>query len=285
MQRQWLEIGAARRTFWLAPAPRPEAPLLVVLHGLGMTGQDMATFTGLARRGPDAGFAVVFPDGLDQRWNDGLRRPREKDLDDTGFITALIGRLAADGVARGGAVYLIGISGGASFAEHLARHALVESAGIVLAAGTATALSRESSPAPAAPAAMLLFEGTADPMVPYEGGEIGPPGLLGHFADRKRGEPRRVGVAVETVAADWAAVNGARAEPSVEQLTSAPGDPPVTRLSWRETGRPPVVLYRIEGGGHGWPGGPQHLPARLIGPVARQLDATGILLEMAQDER
>jgi hypothetical protein len=34
------------------------------------------------------------------------------------------------------------------------------------------------------------------------------------------------------------------------------------------------------GGGHGWPGGPQFLPARVIGPVPRHLDATGILLEM-----
>ena len=37
---------------------------------------------------------------------------------------------------------------------------------------------------------------------------------------------------------------------------------------------------RIEGGGHGWPGGPQYLPARVIGPIPRHLDATGILLEM-----
>jgi hypothetical protein len=43
-------------------------------------------------------------------------------------------------------------------------------------------------------------------------------------------------------------------------------------------------MHRIVGGGHTWPGGPQYAPARLVGPVARHLDATGILLEMAQDE-
>lgn len=36
----------------------------------------------------------------------------------------------------------------------------------------------------------------------------------------------------------------------------------------------------LEGGGHGWPGGPQYLPARVAGPIPRQLDATGILLDM-----
>jgi len=54
----------------------------------------------------------------------------------------------------------------------------------------------------------------------------------------------------------------------------------VTRLTWSAPGCPPVVLYRIEGGGHGWPGGPQFMPARFIGPIPRHLDATGILLEM-----
>ena len=41
---------------------------------------------------------------------------------------------------------------------------------------------------------------------------------------------------------------------------------------------PPVVVYRLEGGGHGWPGGPRYLPARVVGLIPRHLDATGILL-------
>ena len=56
----------------------------------------------------------------------------------------------------------------------------------------------------------------------------------------------------------------------------------MTRLAWSAPGCAPVVLYRIEGGGHGWPGGPQFLPARVIGPVPRHLDATGLLLEMVR---
>jgi polyhydroxybutyrate depolymerase len=54
----------------------------------------------------------------------------------------------------------------------------------------------------------------------------------------------------------------------------------VSLLTWAAPGCPPVALYRIEGGGHGWPGGPQYVPARIIGPIPRHLDATGILLDM-----
>jgi poly(3-hydroxybutyrate) depolymerase len=84
--------------------------------------------------------------------------------------------------------------------------------------------------------------------------------------------------------ADWAAGNGIGGpvfeRPAVSQRPAVAGDPPVTLLTWAAPGCLPVVLYRIEGGGHGWPGGPQFLPARAIGPISRYLDATGILLEM-----
>ena len=63
-----------------------------------------------------------------------------------------------------------------------------------------------------------------------------------------------------------------------------PSDLPVTKKAWTRPGCRPVTLYRIDGGGHGWPGGPQFMPARAIGPVAKHLDATGLLLDMAERE-
>jgi len=127
--------------------------------------------------------------------------------------------------------------------------------------------------------------GTGDRAVNYAGGPLAAPGRGGWILRRRaarhgdRPAERRT-VAVETVARDWAAGNGISGEPVAEQLPVVAGDPPVTRLTWSAPGCPPVVLYRIEGGGHGWPGGPQFMPARFIGPIPRHLDATGILLEM-----
>jgi poly(3-hydroxybutyrate) depolymerase len=119
----------------------------------------------------------------------------------------------------------------------------------------------------------------------HDGGPLRPPGVGGWMLRRRAARhgdlpSERRTVPVETVARDWAAGNGIGGDPVSERLASAPGDPPVTRLTWSAPGCPPVVLYRIEGGGHGWPGGPQFLPARVIGPIPRHLDATGILLEM-----
>ena len=61
------------------------------------------------------------------------------------------------------------------------------------------------------------------------------------------------------------------------------GDLAVTRLTWRGSAHA-VTLHRIEGGGHTWPGGPQYLPARIVGPVARGLDASAATIAVAAGE-
>jgi len=248
-----------------------------VLHGAGGQGPGTAALSGLDRRGPAAGFFTVFPDGVSRVWNDSRDAPRLRrraGVDDVAFLQMLVARLASEGRARGDRVYLAGISNGGLMSEHLARHALLPVAGIGLVAGPGTQTSRTAQPRPVRPAAVVMFSGTADPLVPYAGGPIG-------FGRRARGANGGRGVAVgaEAVAADWAAANGVPGAAVVERLAQPAGDLPVTRLSWRSGDHAPVALYRVEGGGHTWPGGGQYLPARMIGPVARALDATGVMLD------
>jgi polyhydroxybutyrate depolymerase len=273
-------VDGIERTYWLAaPAPRG-AQLLVVLHGTGIDGRVMATWTGLAERGPEAGFTTVFPDAVSEVWDDA-GRGRTDGVDDARFVRALVDCLAAPR----GAVVLEGLSNGAFFAERLARHGLVDCAGIALVVGTAREVSRRMAPRPRSAVPTLLIEGTADPLVPYSGGRAtGPMGWMARRRVRRLLiEPgAREVVAAEVVAADWAAANGGPTEPSSEPMPGAPGALPVERLRWAAPGRPAVELYRIIGGGHGWPGGPQYVPARLIGRIDGRLDATGIVLDFAR---
>jgi len=273
-------VDGVERTYWLAAPAPPGAPLLVVLHGMGIDGRLMATWTGLAARGPEAGFTTVFPDAVSEMWDD-VGHGRRDGVDDAGFVRALVDCLAAPA----GTVVLAGLSNGAFFAERLARQGLVDAAGIALVAGTAREASRRTAPRPRRGAAALLIEGTADPLVPYRGGRgAGPMGWMARRrARRLLIEPGgREAVAAEVVAADWAAANGCPSEPSVEPAPGAPGGLPVELLRWTAPGQPPVELYRIAGGGHGWPGGPQYAPARLVGRIDDRLDATGIVLDFAR---
>jgi polyhydroxybutyrate depolymerase len=276
-----LDVAGVRRGYWLARGPGGlSGTLLVVLHGSGTSGKDVAAiFTGLARRGPAAGVTTAFPDGWRGVWHIARPPKGEPALDDAAFLEALVGHLS------GTSVFLAGSSNGAGFAEHVARHGLLPLAGLFLVGGTIREFSRQARPVPRQRTAVTIMAGTGDRAVNYYGGPLRAPGVSGWILQRRAARhgdlPSERWVApVEAVARDWAAGNGIGGDPAVSQLPAQDGDPPVTRLTWSTPGCLPVVLYRIEGGGHGWPGGPQYLPTRVIGPIPRHLDATGILLDM-----
>lgn len=294
-----LQVGDLIREYIAVPPPGPGAPLLLVLHGAGGTGAGMAALTGLAVRGPAAGFGAVFPDGWRRVWADPREAPlleRRRAADDLSFLRLLVARLVAEWGADASAVYAVGMSNGALMAEHLAREALIPLAGIGLVAGSATVAGRRRAPTPARAATVVAFHGTADPLVPYGGGPIGPARLATRRATQHpagRGTAARgLAAPVEATMTDWVQANGLPPEPTTERRT-APGDLEVTRFTWSApaalgapgtpgapaASAPAVVLHRIEGGGHTWPGGAQYLPARVVGPVARHLDATAILLD------
>src|ERR1051326_9196715 len=134
IERRPLLVDGIERSYWLAqpPAAGADAPLLLAFHGRGLNGRHMATWTGLDVRGPAAGFATVFPEGWAEMWDDRGGAGRSDGIDDVAYVTALLERLVADGVARSGPAVLVGLSNGAFFIERLARHALVPAAGIVL---------------------------------------------------------------------------------------------------------------------------------------------------------
>ncbi|HUN32036.1 MAG TPA: hypothetical protein VMU95_08440 [Trebonia sp.] len=291
LERRELTISGVPRTYWLA-RPRPASapgPLLIVLHGSGMTGKVMAKFTGLATRGPAAGLTVAFPDGWKGVWHPAHPPVDEPSLDDVLFLSTLGSHLEAIGVAQAWPVFLAGISNGALFAEHVARHGLLPVTGLFLVAGTALEFSRRVMPRPLLRTTVTCVMGTHDPSVPYQGGPLtrrGVPGVMLRRRMAKHGElPGEAIVAgAEQTCGDWASANGITGSPAVAELPPAPDNLTVTSKTWSAPGCRPVALYRIEGGGHGWPGGPQFLPPRVIGPVSPHLDATGLLLGMADRE-
>lgn len=304
LERGEIEVAGIRRSYWLARAPvqqgRAAPPLLMALHGSGMDGRDMARCTGLAERGPAAGITTVFPDGWKAAWHPA--RPSGKpDLDDTRFLTELAAHLERLGAARSWPVFLAGIAQGARYAEHVARNGLLPVTGLFLVAGTTLESSRRMVPVPQLRASVVLVMGTGDPTAPYTGGQLARRGLSGRLRRRravKHGElpGEDIVAGAEEVVADWAAANGITgngaavsaaggiAGPSIEELPTAPGDLPVTRKTWTKPGCRPATLYRIDGGGHGWPGGQAARPSRMTAPAAKHLDATSLLLDMAGQE-
>lgn len=271
--------GGLNRTYRLyvplAHDKSKAVPLVIALHGGGGTGLNMERLTlgGFNRLAAGEGFVVVYPDGVDRHWNDGRGiqeyRAHREDVDDVGFIAALIEHLHQTlGIDRA-RVYATGISNGGLFSQRLARELAPRIAAIGVVAVSMSDKIAQMRP-PARPISVLLMPGIDDPLVPWGGGDIGFRG------SRPAG---RVLSVADTVAA-WTGLN--RCPPRADVAMEPDRDPnDGTRVRW-EAYAPcaegtEVVLYAVEGGGHTWPGGWQYLPERLIGRTSRDIDANHVI--------
>ena len=108
---------------------------------------------------------------------------------------------------------------------------------------------------------VLAINGTADPLVPYDGGQV----------LKTRGAVLAAPVSVAT----FATVAGCTAPVTVDEPDVDPSDGATTRRTrYTCPGKLGVELLSIIGGGHTWPGGTQYLPKVLIGPVSRDFNAS-----------
>lgn len=291
-------MNGISRTYWLPPdeltadahagdrVDREPPPLLLALHGFNSSGSRLAQWSGLHLRTRAAGFYCVFPDALNTIWDDHGCGRRDG-ADDPAFIARLIEHVAETGAADPSRLVVIGISSGATFAERLVRTGAISPHGMALVVGTARVASTTSTPLAGPACDLLLIAGTGDPISPYEGGAArGPVGRVPIKAVRKSllDSSGHESVAVEALIAEWVKARGCVAAPSVEVLAPTAENLAVNRLRWAPgaAGDPAVTLYRIEGGGHGWPSGRQYLPVRMLGRIPQGFDATGIVLDFAR---
>lgn len=247
--------------------PEAGAPLVLALHGFAQTAPGMVAFTGLNATADREGFVVAYPEGtgppLMLSWNEGAAW---KTVDDVGFIGRVIDDVGTVVRIDGSRVYATGMSNGAMMCYRLASELSDRIAAIAPVSGTmATSGFR-----PGRPVSVLHFHGTADALVPYEGPRPG--GRVSRVVDFTSVE-RSVAACVEHI--------GAPVEAVVERLPD--NDPEDgTRVESRRHGpgrdATEVILYRIEGGGHTWPGGPPQ-PA-ILGRTTRDLaDPNGLIWE------
>ena len=110
---------------------------------------------------------------------------------------------------------------------------------------------------------LAVFNGTADPLVPYDGGQI-------TVFRRQRGAV----LSTDETMRIWRRKNRCSPEAGVTELPDVTDDGTrVTKIEYsRCKNESKVVLYRIEGGGHTWPDGRQYLPARRIGRTTRDIN-------------
>lgn len=209
-------------------------PLIVALHGGLGTGKILEEQTHLSAAANAHGYIVAYPDGIGRAWNAGscCGEPAEQNIDDVGFIAALVAQLTERYAIDTRRVYATGFSNGAMMVHRIACEKPNLLAGFAAVSGGPMADSCKSVNKPT-PAPALLIQGTEDPRIPWEGGTVN---------DSYRMAFMEV---VDRLA-------GRNACSTDKRKVYSSGD---TTCWARSSCTAPVHYCVIKGGGHQWPGG------------------------------
>ena len=222
-------------------------PLVIYFHGSLGTGENMRNLSGfdfdyLAN---EYGFVVAYPDGYENHWNDCRRSASYsaniENIDDVGFVKALISQLQSDFNIDPQRVIVSGFSNGGHMVYRLAMET-PES--IFIAAPIAANMPVDENldcVKSELPVHITIFNGTEDPINPYEGG------LVEVLGNKSRGEV----LSSQKTLNYWAGLADVPLlDPTITNFPDIDGNPEtkVSKISF--SGQRDVSLYRLEGSGH-----------------------------------
>ncbi|HOE17168.1 MAG TPA: PHB depolymerase family esterase [Syntrophorhabdaceae bacterium] len=254
-------------TLYVVQKPQSVA-LVIVLHGRGSNAKNAAQITGFSLKANTEGFIVVYPNGtgwigkeLLLSWNSGncCGYAFGHDVDDVGFIRALIEKLEKKLPIDPKRIYVTGISNGAMMAYRLG----CELSDRIAAIGPVSGALNIKDCKPSHPLSVIIFHGMNDDHIFYRGGKS---------LNMKDGR-ERVDTPVSYAVSFWVKHNQCSAAPQSEEKGRIIKDLYTGGLSGTE-----VILNSIKGGGHAWPGGKKMRNIGADDPV-HAVPATDMLWE------
>lgn len=221
--------------------PAARTPVVINLHGRTGWAQQQANLSRAIAKSDAEGFIAIHPEatGSPTAWNAGggcCDPAYSNNVDDSGFIAALIDEAAARLCVDADRVYVMGLSNGGYLAHRLA----CEHADKIAAIGPVAGVISMPTCNPVRPMPMLIVHGTADSIVQYSW------------------EAQTVNY--------WKVTNGC----TTETVTYSNGAASCVTHGGCTDGAD-VVLCTLDGVGHQWPGG-ESLP--FLGPNSNDLVAT-----------
>ena len=221
-------------------------PLILNLHGYGSSGTEQANYTNFMPIADTANFIIVHPDGTynptdptKRFWEFGAQGTN---VDDFGFLEALIDTISAHYSINQNRIYSTGLSNGGYMSYYFAcesnRFAAIASVGATMT------VPMYNSCNPNYPIPVMEIHGTNDAVVLYNGS-------LGNKG-------------VEDVIDLWVNQNNCNSTPVVTQVPDNDPTDGATAEHYLYAGGTDghtVEFYKVIGGGHTWPGGTVPIPA------------------------
>jgi polyhydroxybutyrate depolymerase len=246
-------------------------PLVMVLHGGGGNAKHMVKFSGFNEISDKENFLAVYPEGYEKNWSDGRigdELPTKRD--DVKFISILLDTLIANYNIDTTRIFSTGISNGGFFSIYLAYRLSAR----ILAVAPICANIPENYKNDFKldhPVSMMLINGTGDKLVKYDGGPVG-------FKDGDRG----YSISTDETIRLWVEQDGCVKSPTVEDMPNNNLSDKCKAVKETHSGgksSTDVVLIKITGGGHTWPGGSQYLPKFLVGAICKDFKAEEVVWE------
>ncbi|MBI4207598.1 MAG: polyhydroxybutyrate depolymerase [Betaproteobacteria bacterium] len=258
------------------PHASADSPLPVVFnfHGGGGNAKTQKWYSRMDRTADREGFIAVYPNGTGGfgtrllTWNAGncCGVAAVTRVDDVGFVLAVIDDLARKTPIDAARIYATGLSNGSMMAYRIAAEA---SDRIAAVAGVAGAMTLPKF-APKVPVPVMHVHSVDDQRALYEGG-LGPAFPMT--------DTRVFHTSVDSMLKKWTAHNGCPAQgTAAAPVAGKPGSPDEGHTATRITYGPcrdgtEVILWKLTGPGHVWPGGQRDFLPLLLGTSSAVIDA------------
>ncbi|MFM7544517.1 MAG: alpha/beta hydrolase family esterase [Ignavibacteria bacterium] len=246
LTNQQIKIGGINRTYHLFnPSQKANSPIIFLFHGNGGSADNIAGLSHVKAPyipwfdiAAHEGLILVIPNGTigpkdSQGWNDCRNdAPRIPASDDVGFIATLLDTLKTSLRYDDRKVFMVGTSNGGHFVMRLAQeipHRMTAFASIV-ASGAASSKCTNST----IPVSALFMNGTADPLVPYLGGNT---------------ENGTV-ISTDSSIAYWIKRNRTQTAPIINEFPQKNSSKVISYRYAQGVNGTEVMLYKVDGGGH-----------------------------------
>lgn len=246
--------------------PEKKYPLVIVMHGITSKAEEIAKFSKFNRQADRCGYIVCYPQGYKRSWaiDIPVGPAPKKGVDDVAYLHSVVDTINQSLNVDWDNIFSCGISNGAFMSMRLACEAPELIRAMALVSGNMFDPPEEYCANPQ-PTPLLMIAGSEDPLLNYHGSRVGGYSTAGF----------------EKTMEFWSEVNKSPfpcdsliIDESVKDKTLV-----VKKYYYGTPSNAEIVLYKVEEGGHTWPGRKKDYKALVLGKVSSEIDASVLIAD------
>ncbi|MBL7818781.1 MAG: prolyl oligopeptidase family serine peptidase [Saprospiraceae bacterium] len=250
IQHDSLLIENNQRTFHFLKPAQAKSALVFVLHGSNGNGEQMRGRTkALEAIAPKENILLVYPDGYKKFWNECRKTANSEanhlDINDNAFFGGMIDYFEKKYQIDPKKVFAVGTSGGGHMAYKLALTMPERFRAITALIANLPDTNNMDCNERRVPLPILIVNGTADNINPYNGGEV----IIGN--NLSLGFVR----STDRTFQYWSSLAGYKNAPKKELLpdTDPKDGKTIEKYTYKKRKKPEITLLKVIGGKHDYP--------------------------------